>query len=351
VFVTTACEASIPYAWNRPPFEGANELHSLGVYVVDVENGKTVFAKNENMRMNPASTIKIMTALVTLEVMGELLDDELIQVPGVVFEGFNTSDPNTVGGSLAGLTLGQSNLTYRDALYGLMLPSGNDAANVLAYNVGGFLNAVSSIYDPDRSNIETFVKKMNEKAAEIGCVDTSFSNAHGLLEEGNWSCAYDLAIIALYAYDKFPLFREISAATEYFMPGNNRVNSDGYWVRNSNGMMFNSDNNPFYRDYVQGIKNGALDEIWYREIVSEDTDDDEPDDLDSEEDEHGEWVKYDGIANLVSLGEINGRLYIISTLEAPYKHGHLSAGETRLQYSYIDHIALYDWLLNSPDPK
>ncbi|MCL2071962.1 MAG: D-alanyl-D-alanine carboxypeptidase [Oscillospiraceae bacterium] len=316
VLVTlSACETSIPYGWNRPPFEREDELHSQGVYVVDVESGAALFAKNETARMNPASTVKIMTALVTLEEIGgdrESLSG-LIEVPHVVFAGFDTADPNTQGGSMAGLTVGQNNLTYLDALYGLMLPSGNDAANTLAYNVGG-------------GSIAVFVDMMNDKADDIGCVNTSFANPHGLLEDGNWSCAYDLAVIARYAYEKFPLFREICGSTEYFMPGNNRINRDGYRVRNSNGLMWDNENNLFYRDYVRGVKNGALDYIYY---------------LDGE----GGWEEHSGIANLVSLGEIDGRLYIISTLEAPYKYGQLAAGEGRLQNCYSDHVLLYDWLL------
>ncbi|MCL1789520.1 MAG: serine hydrolase [Oscillospiraceae bacterium] len=319
VLILTACETSIPPNWRdrfpqREPFEG--ELNSRGVYIVDVESGEEVFTKNETKKLSPASTIKIMTALVTLEEIGEGERlNELIEVPRVIFERFDIADPNTQGGSMAGLFAGQGNLTYLDALYGLMLPSGNDAANALAYNVGG-------------GTIQNFVDRMNEKADEIGCVNTSITNPHGLLEEGGWSCAYDLVLIARYAYQKFPLFGEICGTTEYIMPGD-------YTVRNSNGLMRDSENNPFYRYFVRGIKNGALDYTYY---------------LDEDEDGELQWVQKDGIANLISLGAIpdksgEERLYIIATLEAPYKYGPLGAGEGRLQNSYSDHVALYDWLI------
>ncbi|MCL1903941.1 MAG: serine hydrolase [Oscillospiraceae bacterium] len=320
--ILAACETSIPLNWRdniapeREPFVG--ELNSRGVYVVDVESGAEVFSKNETQALSPASTIKIMTALVTLEEIGEDEErlSELIEVPRVVFAGFDLADPNTQGGSMAGLHTGQSNLTYLDALYGLMLPSGNDAANALAYNVGG-------------GSISDFVKMMNDKAAEIGCVNTSITNPHGLLEIDGWSCAYDMALMARYAYQKFPLFREICGTKEYTMPGD-------YNVRNSNGLMRESENNPFYREFVRGIKNGALDYTYYL----------------GETDDGVEWIQYDGIANLISLGAIadekavdGERLYIIATLEAPYKYGPLGAGEGRLQNCYYDHVDLYDWLI------
>jgi len=310
VILLTACQASIPYGWDRLPFEGGDALQSRGVIVVDFETGETLFSKNEAERMNAASTMKIMTALLTLDIIGEGAElDELVTVTSEAFAGFDTSDPNTIGGSLAAFISGQENLTYRDCLYGLMLPSGNDAANVLALNLAGPLDA--------------FVVMMNQRAEELGAVNTYFSNAHGLLEGGNFSSAYDLALFASYAYERYPLFREIVASGEYLMPANSR-HPNGYRVANSNCMVRYRENSPYYRELVKGIKNGALDEIFYRE--------------------NGEWVKYEGIANLVSIGEIDGRLYLIVTLEAPWKTGTLEAGQNRLHNSYIDHIELYDWL-------
>lgn len=318
IMTFTACETSIPADWREwsqteevIAFQYEEPLNSTGVYIMDVESGDEIFSKNATEKLNPASTVKMMTALVTLEEIGEGERlNELIEVPRVVFAKFDTDDPNTQGGSMAGLAVGQGNLTYLDALYGLMLPSGNDAANTLAYNVGD-------------GSIHTFVRMMNKKAEEIGCVNTSFSNSHGLLEEDNWSCAYDLALIARYAYNKFETFRQICGSMEYQMPG-------GYTVTTSNRLMRKNDGNPFYRDFVKGVKNGSLDYIYYT-------------------DDEGEWVQNDGIANLVSIGEIdngdgNGtRLYIIATMEAPYNYGTSNSGEN----AYSDHVALYERLMGN----
>ena len=327
--VLTACETSIPANWrelrDNPPrsdFDGADELHSAGVYVIDFESGEALFGKNETEKLYPASTVKIMTALITLEEIGEgEALYETIEVPQIAFAKFDTDDPNSQGGSMAGYRPGQR-VTYFDALYGLMLASGNDAANTLAYNVGG-------------GDIEAFVALMNDKAAEIGCINTKFANAHGLLEEESWSCAYDLALIARYAYEKFELFREICGTDEYFITEDRKYT-------NSNALIRNREENPFYREYVKGIKNGALDYIFYRESVSDDEDDSLADDGVVQG-----WVKRDGIANLVSIGEAGGKLYIVVTLEAPYTYGTMSVGRSRLQNAYFDHISLYEWLIET----
>ena len=317
-FVLTGCETSIPEGWTgsdmqslSEPIAFDGELHSKGAYVIDLDSDEVMFAKNEKEKLIPASTIKIMTALLTLEKAEDL--EELVQIPEAVFAGFdNPLDPNTVGGSLSRIIAGQDNVTYLDCLYGLMLSSGNEAANILAYNIGG-------------GDIAGFVAMMNARAVELGCSDTVFTNAHGLLEGGISSTARDLAVITKYAYQKFPLFRELCGASEYAMPGNKSVNPDGYRIRNSNGLLRDGKDNIYYRSFIRGIKNGALDEIWVRS-------------------DGGEWERQEGIANLISLGTVGGKSYIIVTLEAPYKTGELETGESRLHYSYLDHLELYEWL-------
>jgi D-alanyl-D-alanine carboxypeptidase (penicillin-binding protein 5/6) len=296
------------------PFPYADELYSRAVYVIDADTGAVGLAINETERMMAASTIKIMTALIVLENLDEAGLNQTIDVPLVIFDGFNTDDPNTVGSTLSALAVNQTTLTYRDALYGLMLPSGNDAANAIAWNMGG-------------GDFLAFADMMNAKAAELGCVNTSFVNAHGLHEEGNWSCAYDLALISRYAWDKYPLFREIVGAYEYVMPPNSWYRR-GYRIRNGNALMREHEDNIYYREFVRGIKNGGLDDVWL-----------------PPETEGGEWLWRNGIANLVSIGTVDGKSYIIVTLEAPYKRGGLLRGQNRLHYAHADHLRLYDeWL-------
>jgi D-alanyl-D-alanine carboxypeptidase (penicillin-binding protein 5/6) len=334
----TSCHTSIPDdygTYEAEPvlvlgdFSYVDELHSRAVFVMDIQTGETVFALNEHEKLPAASTVKIMTALLTLDLFGEgEFLDELVTVPQLVFDGFDTDDPNTVGGSMGGIQPLQTNVTHRDSLYALMLASGNEAANILAYNVGRFYNAFSSQYPPPMSNIEVFVARMNQKAREIGAFNTNFTNPHGLLEAGAYSTVYDLALIAKYAYEKYPLLEKICTAHEYVMPGNS-VYPNGYRMGNSNALVRNVEGNIYYREFARGVKNGALDEYFLL-------------------DEFGDWVEYGGIVNLVSLGEKDGRAYLIATLYAPFKFGDLTDENgnrmNRLHYAYADHLKLYDWL-------
>ncbi len=142
-----------------------------------------LYTKNENARLAMASTTKIMTALVALE-NAEL--DKVIRV-----------DDRAVGieGSSIYLSKGEE-LTVESLLYSLMLRSANDAAAALAYEISG--------------SIEDFSQLMNQKAAELGLKDTSFTNPHGLDDAEHYTSAHDLAIITAAAL-KNAKFKEIAS--------------------------------------------------------------------------------------------------------------------------------------------
>lgn len=137
--------------------------------VIEAESGALVFGKNENERRGPASTTKIMTALVALEAADA---DTVIKV-----------DPRAAGteGSSAYLRAGDE-YTLEELIFALMLGSANDAAEAIAYAIGG--------------SIDGFAAMMNEKAAEMGLTDTHFENPHGLDGEGHFTTARELALIA-----------------------------------------------------------------------------------------------------------------------------------------------------------
>ncbi|HHW48407.1 MAG TPA: D-alanyl-D-alanine carboxypeptidase [Clostridiaceae bacterium] len=149
--------------------------------VMDTKSGRVLFEKNAYSRRPMASTTKIMTAIVALE-NGNL--DDIIVV---------SKRAAAIGGSTINLKTGQE-IRLRELLYGLMLNSGNDAAIAIAEHIGG--------------TVENFVRMMNEKAIEIGVMDTSFKSPHGLDVDGHYSTAYDLAVITGYAL-KNPVFAEI----------------------------------------------------------------------------------------------------------------------------------------------
>lgn len=156
---------------------------SAGAYLLmDAESGRVLLERNAEEEMAIASTTKIMTALVAIE-HGGLSD----AVP--------VKESHLKEGSSMYLRAGET-LTLEALLYGLLLPSGNDAAECIADYCGG--------------GVEQFVSRMNGKAAELGMTHTSFSNPSGLDAQGHYSCALDMARLAAYAMNE-PTFARIAS--------------------------------------------------------------------------------------------------------------------------------------------
>lgn len=156
------------------------------------ENGEVLYEKNADEKSYPASTTKIMTALVTLEKLDELGLDKKSEI--IVPE-----EAVGIEGSSIYLKKGER-LTIEELLYGLMLQSGNDSAAALAACMGGSLGE--------------FVSMMNERAAALGCSGTHFTNPSGLYEENHYTTASDLAKIAHEAMKRED-FREIVRAKDW----------------------------------------------------------------------------------------------------------------------------------------
>ena len=140
--------------------------------LINGDTGEIIYSHNPDKRLPMASTTKIMTALLLCE-NGEL-SREITVTPEML----------RVEGSSMGL-LGGDKVTLHDLLYGMMLASGNDAANVTAYILGG--------------TVDGFVKMMNDKAAELGLKNTHFDTPSGLDGESHYTTAYDLSLLARYA--------------------------------------------------------------------------------------------------------------------------------------------------------
>ena len=181
-------ESNISNDW-FPTSKNSKNTDSLNIsarsaILVDYDTGEVIYAKNPLERLPAASTIKIMTALVTLE--NAKLSDK-----------FTVSERAAkIGENAMGLTQGET-LTLEELLYGAMLVSGNDAAVTIAEGVFRFEDA--------------FVEKMNRTAGDMGLFDTKFVNASGLDDDGKvqYTTAFDLATIARFAWEKYPVFRKI----------------------------------------------------------------------------------------------------------------------------------------------
>ncbi len=196
VFVMTVCIAVALGFWLYVRENGAVSTSadvpgvSAGqAILMDGETGKVLYEKNADEKAYPASTTKIMTALITIETL-EKYDspiEQKITVPKAA---------QGVEGSSIYLKTGEK-ISIEDLLYGLMLVSGNDAAVALAEIIGG--------------SQENFVAMMNERAAQMGCSSTNFVNPNGLFDENHYTTAKDMAIITREAM-KNETFREIVAA-------------------------------------------------------------------------------------------------------------------------------------------
>lgn len=153
-------------------------------------NGQEVFfQKNAFEKLYPASITKVMTALIALK-YGNLEDRVTVGEETVITE---------AGATLCHVKPGET-MTMEQLLYGLMLPSGNDAGAAIAVHMAG--------------SIEAFSDLMNREARAVGATDTHFVNPHGLHDENHYTTAYDLYLIFNEAL-KYPEFRTIIHTTSY----------------------------------------------------------------------------------------------------------------------------------------
>ncbi len=187
-----------PYTLPLPP------VLARAAYLYDVTDGRALYAKDAEEGLPMASTTKIMTAL--LAVKYGRLDD-------MVTASYAAA---TIGESSMYLRQGEQ-LTLRDLLYGLILPSGNDAAIAIAEHVGG--------------SVPAFVAMMNREAALLGMTHTRFVTPHGLDAVGHYASAHDLARLAIAAMH-YPAFRQIVDTRSYFIPAT--THNDAHYLYNIN---------------------------------------------------------------------------------------------------------------------
>ena len=172
-------------------------LVSEAAILIDSNTNKILYSKNADQKMYPASTTKILTAILTLENCN--LDDEVTVSDTAILD-------IPEGYSSANLQFGEV-LTVEQLLQLLLVHSANDAANVLAEHVGG--------------SIESFVSMMNTKVHDLGLENTHFTNAYGLHDENHYTTAYDLAIIMKYCVQNND-FRRIAGSASVAIPATNK---------------------------------------------------------------------------------------------------------------------------------
>ena len=213
--------------WPKGP-----EVSGDGAIVVDAETGNILYEKNIYDMFYPASTTKILTTLVALE--NGKLDDVLT----VSYAADNYVSKTS---SRMGLTEGEQ-VTVEQALYGIMLESGNEATYAVGEHVG--------------KSIAGFIKLMNRKAKALGCERSHFANSHGLHDEDHYTCCYDMALIARAAYNNEE-FMKITGTSFYNMPATNKheakILTNHHWFLNGTQKY----------EYCIGGKTGATTQAGY----------------------------------------------------------------------------------------
>ena len=264
------------------------KTQSDSILLVNMDTGQEVFEKDADSKRYPASTTKIMTYIIVAENVDDF-ENTRVPIKKSVLEVLENT-----GSSLAYVAdhIGED-MSVIDLLYSMMVPSGNDAAMVLADYVGG-------------GNMDAFVKMMNDKAKELGCKNTHFENPDGLHDDNHYTTARDLYKIATYALT-LPKFAEITNTTLYTCEG------DDYPLVTTNYLIDQNNGGEYYYMYAKGIKTGTTDQAG---------------------------------RCLVTTATADGYSYMAVLLHAPYKQG-VSEGYGTM----TDAADLFRWALTSLELK
>ncbi len=211
------------------------KLSGEGAILIDMDTGQVLYSKNPHIKLQPASTTKIMTGILAIE-NGNMedyvtIDNEIVSL---------------TDGSHIALEPGER-VKFEDLVNALLIESANDAALALAKHISG--------------SIDEFVKLMNKKAKEIGALNTNFVNPNGLTAENHFTTPYDLSLIAKYAMEN-EVFREIVKNYTYIIPVTNKKNEERY-LKSANKLLYSTQKIdvdgkivPIKYDGITGIKTG-----------------------------------------------------------------------------------------------
>ena len=227
------------YDEEHPEDLSPDQLYALSAILMVEDTGEIIFEKNPDEIRYPASTTKMLTVL-----LGILMVDDLYTYVTVSESAVNVPEDSSTMHLKAG-----EEIRYIDVLYGTMLLSGNDGANVIAEAVSG--------------SIPEFVDLMNSTAALYGCTNTHFANPHGYHDDNHYSTARDLAIIARQAMQN-EQFRQIASAVTWSIPKTNMQRARTITTK-SEYMLSGSEESPnkYYYPYAVGIKTGSHSQSGY----------------------------------------------------------------------------------------
>lgn len=213
------------------------EFHGKNAILVDANYNEVLYEVGGYDKVYPASITKVMTALLTLEAIeaGQITAQTQVTASATA-----TTIPE--GSSTANIQAGEV-LTVEQLLYCLLLPSANEASQILAETVAG--------------DIDTFVGMMNDKAKELGCENTHFANPHGFHDPDHYTTPYDITLFMKAAME-YDLFQDIVTSPNYTIPATNL--SEERIVRNTNALTSNWKYTGYLYTPGTGGKTGSTDE-------------------------------------------------------------------------------------------
>ncbi len=231
--IALLCIAVFTAVFSLPSF-AVSPLPALddakAVYFYNVEQKRTMAEKDAYVPVYPASTVKIMTGLVAIEALSQRLS-ERVTISEEMLKGVTGNNIKLKAGEV---------VTVMDLLYGLLVGGANDAASALAFIVAG--------------SIENYTALMNAKAAQLGALDTNYTNVSGMHDPAMVTTAYDTFLIAKAASEN-SIFTEISSESRYQMPKTN-ISSDRN-IYNKNYLISRYTETKYYNKYVKGLNSGS----------------------------------------------------------------------------------------------
>lgn len=267
--------------------DNAPSLTAPAAYVVNLDTNIVVYEKNSETPLSAASLTKLMTTLLLLENYQDQLDSISLTAPSYVYDLIWEQSTNA---SSADIRRGETQ-SLRNLLYAMLLPSGNEAAYIVADYMGG-------------GSIDNFVAMMNDEAKAVGCTGTTFVDPCGL-NPNNITTARDAYLIlrALTAYD---VFSTVVGTPSYDMGTNDRYTTPGtYIIQTTDKLITNSS---YHRDYTKGGKTGSL----------------------------GEWQNFAGWHSQ------DGESYISILLNVPY-----DADSEGMRPALVETATIMDWVFDT----
>jgi D-alanyl-D-alanine carboxypeptidase (penicillin-binding protein 5/6) len=245
--LSTLCAALSPLAAAAGESTGSAILDEMQVkakaaILVDTAYDEVLYQYNAHEKMYPASITKVMTCMLTLEAVdaGQLTLEQVVTASSSLHTGIGDN------ASTADIKEGEQ-IRVIDLLYAALIPSANEACNVLAEAVAG--------------SVADFVTLMNTRAAELGMEDTHFANTHGYHDDNHYTSAYDVYLMCRQAM-KNETFRTIVASKGYTMPATN-LHTEPRDVHSTNALISNWNVRNYLYEYATGIKTGSTNEAGY----------------------------------------------------------------------------------------